>query len=117
MSFLSVPGQTEKTSPGNVLKYSPDQERDDAGRFGSGGGGASRTSRKPLGGAEGRAEGIQEVLRAKPDKELSRMLDQTRELMGAAHAQQNGKALAELQRREAEIIDARASKLPKGKGK
>ena len=39
MGFLSVAGQLKKTSPGNVLKYSPDQDRDDAGRFGSGGGG------------------------------------------------------------------------------
>ena len=41
MSFLNVSGQTELTSPGNVLKYSPDQDRDEAGRFGSGGGGGS----------------------------------------------------------------------------
>ena len=29
MSFVTTPGQHEKTSPGNVNKYSPDQERDD----------------------------------------------------------------------------------------
>ena len=43
MSFVTTPGQHEKTSPGNVNKYSPDQERDDAGRFGSGGGGGGES--------------------------------------------------------------------------
>jgi hypothetical protein len=54
MSFLNVASQTEKTSPGNVLKYSPDQERDDRGRFGSGGGGGVKPashSGEPAGGS------------------------------------------------------------------
>ena len=46
MSFVTTPGQHEKTSPGNVNKYSPDQDRDEDGRFGSGSGGGDDTDDK-----------------------------------------------------------------------